>query len=90
MVSTFSAHRREEPMSRIDPLEQDEALTLEAELRRALQHRRAAQQQAQETREELSRLIDRARAILERGSPGAPAPGPSAEEAQEAVDAKDV
>lgn len=50
----------------MDPMRQDETLTLQAELRRALQHQRAAHQQAQETREELQRLLDRARNILER------------------------
>lgn len=50
----------------MDPMRQDDALTLEAELRRALQHQRAAQQRAAEMREELQRLVDRAGVILER------------------------
>jgi hypothetical protein len=59
-----------------DPLSQGEPLTLEAKLRQALQRRRAAQQQAQETREELARLMARARELrrrpdgVERGGQG--------------------
>lgn len=67
-----------------DPFLQDERLTLEAGLREALQHRRAAEEQAEETRAELSRLMRRARQILERrgdreppdGEPGEGDPGP--------------
>lgn len=53
-------------MTEEDPLLQDDALTLEAELRQALQHRRAAQQQADQTRGELNLLMERAREILAR------------------------
>jgi hypothetical protein len=50
----------------LDPLAQDEDLTLEAELRQALQHQRAAFEQAEETREEMRRLMERARNLLKR------------------------
>ena len=53
-------------MTEKDPLLQDEALTLEAELRQALQHRRAAQQKVEQTRAELDVLMERARDILAR------------------------
>ena len=65
-------------MSGNEPLEQDEGVTLDAELRRAIQHRRAAQERAAETREELRLLLERAREILE-GASGHPSQ-PSASE----------
>ena len=49
-----------------DPAAQDDLVTLEAELRRAVQHQRAEMERAREAQEELSRLIERARAALER------------------------
>jgi hypothetical protein len=48
------------------PAAQDDVVTLEAELRRALQHQRAEMERAREAQEELSRLIERARGALER------------------------
>jgi hypothetical protein len=48
----------------VEPLEQDEGMTLEAELRQALQHQRAALEHARETRSQLERLIARARMLL--------------------------
>jgi hypothetical protein len=54
-----------------NPLDQHDTATLEAELRQALQHLRAAQAQAAETREALRETMLRARGILDRGrSPG--------------------
>jgi phage shock protein A len=53
-----------------DPATQDELVTLEAELRRALQHQRAEMERAREAQEEVSRLIERARAALERAREG--------------------
>lgn len=50
----------------LDPFAQDDAVTLEAELRQALQHQRAAFEQAEETREEMRRLMERARDLLKR------------------------
>jgi hypothetical protein len=49
---------------RVEPLEQDEGVTLEAELRQAMQHRRAAIEQARETQAQLESLIARARVLL--------------------------
>ncbi len=49
----------------MDPLAQDEGPTLEAELRQALQHQRAAIEQARETQVQLERLIARAGKLLE-------------------------
>ena len=49
-----------------DPTAQDELVTLEAELRRALQHQRAEMERAREAQEEVARLVERARGALER------------------------
>jgi hypothetical protein len=56
--------------SRPDPGAQDDLVTLEAELRRAVQHQRAEMERAREAQEELSRLIERARTALERARGG--------------------
>jgi hypothetical protein len=56
----------------LDPLAQDEGVTLEAELRQALQHQRAAFEQAEETREEMRRLMERARNLLKRSRSAPP------------------
>jgi enamine deaminase RidA (YjgF/YER057c/UK114 family) len=48
----------------IDPDEQDEMRTLEAEFRQALQHRRAALEQLGETQQSLDELLARARRLL--------------------------
>jgi hypothetical protein len=48
-----------------DPLGQDEIETLQAELRQALQHQRAALEHMAETQAELRRLMDRARGLLD-------------------------
>lgn len=55
-----------------DPAAQADLATLEAELRRALQHQRAEMERAREAQEELSRLIERARTALERARQGGP------------------
>jgi uncharacterized coiled-coil DUF342 family protein len=47
-----------------EPLQQDEWSTLEAELRRAVQHRQAAFEQMQETQREVEALMARARQLL--------------------------
>ena len=47
-----------------EPLHQDEWSTLEAELRRAVQHRQAAFEQMQETQREVEELMARARRLL--------------------------
>jgi hypothetical protein len=47
-----------------DPLEQGEWSTLEAELRQALQHQKAAYEQMVETQREVEELMDRARKLL--------------------------
>lgn len=47
-----------------EPLQQDEWSTLEAELRRAVQHRQAAFEQMQETQREVEALMARARRLL--------------------------
>ncbi|HEX8276513.1 MAG TPA: hypothetical protein VF615_27985 [Longimicrobiaceae bacterium] len=47
-----------------EPLQQDEWSTLEAELRRAVQHRQAAFEQMQETQREVEELMARARRLL--------------------------
>jgi hypothetical protein len=49
-----------------DPIGQDELATLEAELREALQHQRAAVARVQETQAKVQELMRRARALLER------------------------
>ena len=49
-----------------DPLEQDEWSTLEAELRRAEQHRSAAYERMRETQREVEALVERARELTER------------------------
>jgi hypothetical protein len=48
------------------PRDHNEQAVLEAELRRAIQHRRAAQERAEETRQDLQRLMERAKEILVR------------------------
>jgi hypothetical protein len=48
------------------PRDHDEQAVLEAELRRAIQHRRAAQERAEETRHDLQRLMERAKEMLAR------------------------
>ena len=53
-----------------DSSSEEELVTLEAELRRALQHQRAEMERAREAQEELSRLIERARGALERARQG--------------------
>ena len=53
-----------------DPLDQDDTATLEAELRRAIQHRDAAQARAAEAGRELQRVMERARELLERTRKG--------------------
>jgi hypothetical protein len=58
---------------RVEPLEQDEDTTLEAELRQALQHQRAAIEQARETQAHLERLIALARVLL-KGPPASERP----------------
>lgn len=62
-----------------EPLEQDERTTLEAELRRAVQHRHAAQEQLRDTQREVEALVARARELIERSrgereEAGRPAP----------------
>ena len=47
-----------------EPLQQDEWSTLEAELRRAVQHRQAAFEQMQETQRQVEALMARARRLL--------------------------
>ncbi len=47
-----------------EPFQQDEWSTLEAELRRAVQHRQAAFEQMQETQREVEALMTRARRLL--------------------------
>ncbi|HLL48234.1 MAG TPA: hypothetical protein VK399_16150 [Longimicrobiaceae bacterium] len=47
-----------------EPFQQDEWSTLEAELRRAVQHRQAAFEQMQETQREVEALMARARQLL--------------------------
>lgn len=47
-----------------EPFQQDEWSTLEAELRRAVQHRQAAFEQMQETQREVEALMARARRLL--------------------------
>jgi hypothetical protein len=49
-----------------DPLGQEEIGTLEAELREALQHQRAAVERMRETQTEVETLLRRARELLER------------------------
>lgn len=49
-----------------DPLKQDEMATLEAELRRALQHQRAAYERMQETQTAVEGLLQRAQMLLTR------------------------
>ena len=61
----------------------DDMVTLEAELRRALQHQRAEMERAREAQEEVSRLIERARAALDRAREG-----PTSFTAKNAKDAK--
>ena len=46
------------------PLDQDDLGTLQAELREAIQHHRAAVQRMQETQAELQGLLQRARTLL--------------------------
>ena len=48
----------------LDPLHQDDVAALEAELRRAIQHRDAAQRHAMEAELELQRVMMRAREVL--------------------------
>jgi acyl-CoA reductase-like NAD-dependent aldehyde dehydrogenase len=52
-----------------DPLEQGEWSTLEAELRQALQHQKAAYEQMMETQREVEELLARARKALEARKP---------------------
>ena len=47
-----------------EPMDQDEWSTLEAELRRAVQHRQAAYEQMQETQREVEALMARARRLI--------------------------
>lgn len=60
-----------------DPIEQDDLATLEAELREALQHQRAAVARVQETQGEVQELMRRARELIGRieapEDPSAPA-----------------
>ena len=49
-----------------EPMEQDEWSTLEAELRRATQHRTAAYEQMMETQREVQALMARAQELLAR------------------------
>ena len=49
-----------------EPWKQDELTTLEAELRRALQHQRAAYEQMRETQSALETLLERAQHLLRR------------------------
>ena len=53
-----------------DPLNQDDTATLGAELRRAIQHREAAQARAAEAGRELQKVMERARDLLERTRKG--------------------
>jgi hypothetical protein len=48
------------------PLEQEELRTLEAELREALQHQRAAYERMVETQRAVEDLLARARSLLDR------------------------
>ena len=57
-----------------EPWEQDELTTLEAELRRALQHQRAAYEQMRETQSALEALLERAQRLLGRTRDAHPAP----------------
>ena len=50
-----------------EPVAQSEIETLEAELRAALQHQRAAVERVQEAQAEVEALIRRARKLLARG-----------------------
>lgn len=63
------------------PPEPADFATLEAELRSAIQHRRAACERLQETQHELRTLLQRARALLERSAARPHAAAPPAEEA---------
>jgi hypothetical protein len=58
-----------------DPLEQEELRTLEAELREALQHQRAAYERLVETQRAIEALTARARALLARTREGRVPPG---------------
>jgi hypothetical protein len=49
-----------------DPIVQDEMETLQAELREALQHQRAAVERMEETQAEVKALLERARKLLHR------------------------
>jgi hypothetical protein len=60
-----------------DPLEQGEWTTLEAELRQALQHQRAAYEQMQEAQRALDEVVARAKKL----SGDAPQPSAPADEA---------
>ena len=51
-----------------DPLEQDEWSTLEAQLREALQHQRAAYEQLQERQRDVDEVMARARARIARNA----------------------
>jgi hypothetical protein len=55
-----------------EPTDQNEIETLEAELRSALQHQRAAYERLQETQHDVYALVVRARALLQRLQSGKP------------------
>jgi hypothetical protein len=48
-----------------NPLEQDEQTTLQAQLREALQHQRAALERFREAREDLEQVLERARQMAD-------------------------
>jgi hypothetical protein len=48
-----------------NPLEQDEQTTLQAQLREALQHQRAALERFREAREDLEQVLERAREMAD-------------------------
>jgi hypothetical protein len=50
----------------MNPPEDDELRTLDADLRTALQHQRAEYERVLETQLEMARLIERARALLQK------------------------
>jgi hypothetical protein len=54
------------------PVEESDIETLEAELRQALQHQRAAVERVQETQAEVESLMRRARSLLERAEADKP------------------
>jgi hypothetical protein len=71
------------------PLDQDDWETLEAELRSALQQRRAALERMQQTQAELEDLMRRARGVLARETTADdPEPGGQSRPTESAPDAE--